>query len=146
MRAGLELNRNLADELGHIGAAKILLGQAEETEARVREALRLSPHDTFVYGWCMYAGWAKSTLAERRRRSRRSIEANGNYPTSHFYLAAALSPLGRLAEAWSEAEAGLAIDPSFTISRIRAFASGANPEGVAGREQYTDGLRKAGVP
>jgi len=45
----LELNPNLAGAHAHIGDGKILLGQAEETEAHIQEALRLSPHDTFVY-------------------------------------------------------------------------------------------------
>jgi TolB-like protein/class 3 adenylate cyclase len=39
----LELNRNLADAHGQIGACKFHLGRAEETEAHIQEALRLSP-------------------------------------------------------------------------------------------------------
>ena len=44
----LELDRNLANAHGQIGVAKILLGQAEETEAHIQEALRLSPRDTYA--------------------------------------------------------------------------------------------------
>jgi adenylate cyclase len=61
-------------------------------------------------------------------------------------LAAALAHLGRLPEAQSEVRAGLAINPTFTISRMRASASSDNPTAVAGRERIIDGLRKAGVP
>ena len=41
----LELNRNLAGAHAEIGAAKRHLGQAEDTEAHIQEALRLSPHE-----------------------------------------------------------------------------------------------------
>ena len=51
---------------------------------------------------------------------RRSIEANRNYPTAYFRLAAALAQLGRLDEARSAVKAGLALNPTFTIFRARA--------------------------
>jgi TolB-like protein len=54
-----ELNRNLVNAHGHIGYAKVMLGRAEETEAHILEALRLSPVDVHVYLWCMFAGGAK---------------------------------------------------------------------------------------
>ena len=145
----LELDRNLADAHGHIGGAKILLGQAEDTEAHIREALRLSPHDTFVYGWCVFAGSAKLSLGREEEAIawlRRSVESNRNYPTSHLLLAAGLAHLGRLTEARSEAQVGLAMIPTFTISRFLASAPSDNPAFRAGRERYIDGLRKAGVP
>jgi hypothetical protein len=73
-------------------------------------------------------------------------EANRNYPTSRFYLAAALAHLGRLPEVRSEAEAGLALNPIFTISRVRAITTSDHPTFLAGREHIYDGLRKAGAP
>jgi tetratricopeptide (TPR) repeat protein len=145
----LELNRNLAEAHGQIGAAKILLGKAEDAEAHIHEALRLSPRDTLVYLWCMFAGIAKLHLGKEEEAVawlRRSIETNSNNPSSHFLLAAALARLGKLAEARSEVQAGLAINPSFTIARVRASASGDHPAVVAGRERFIDGLRKAGAP
>jgi hypothetical protein len=42
----LEVDRNLAIANSSIGRGKILIGRAEETEAHVAEALRLSPRDT----------------------------------------------------------------------------------------------------
>jgi tetratricopeptide (TPR) repeat protein len=77
---------------------------------------------------------------------RRSIETKRNYPMSHFFLAAALAHLGRLPEARSEARAGLAINPTFTISHYRAGASSDDLNAVAGLDRVTDCLRKAGVP
>src|SRR6516165_4227010 len=47
----LALDRNLANAHGWIGRGKFHLGRAEETEAHIHEAFRLSPRDTFAYRW-----------------------------------------------------------------------------------------------
>ena len=145
----LELNRNLANAHGHLGAAKIQIGRPVDAEAHVREALRLSPRDTQVYLWCMFAGLAKCHLSEEEEAVgwlRRSVETKRNYAISHFVLAAALACLTRLAEARSEAQTGLAINPSFAISRFCANVASDNPNAVAGWERVIEGMRKAGVP
>ena len=70
----------------------------------------------------MFVGLAKLQLgadAEAVVWLRRSIEANRNYPVAHFHLAAALALLGSLDEARAAAQAGLALNPSFTIRRFR---------------------------
>ncbi len=146
----LELDRNLAVAHASIGNGKIQLGQAEEAEAHIKEALRLSPRDTNAYLWCVIAGSAKLRLGREEEAVawlRRSIETNRSFHASHFVLAAVLARLGRLPEARSEAQAGLAISPTFTISRFRAGAQGNDdPAWMAGYERIIDGLRKAGVP
>jgi tetratricopeptide (TPR) repeat protein len=145
----LELNRNLAYAYGQMGTAKIILGQAEDTEAHIQEALRLSPRDTFAYVWYYIAGAAKLFLGKEEEAIpwlRRSIETNGNFPNSHFTLAAALACLGRLPEAQSEIRAGRAINPTFTISRILASTPSDSPIAFFVRERIIDGLRKAGLP
>ena len=144
----LDLDRNLAVAHAQIGDGKLLLGQPEETEGRIEEALRLV-RDTHVYLWCMFAGLAKFQLGREEEAVvwlRRSIDANGTYPTTHFILAAALARLGRLPEARSEVRAGLAINPTFTIARFRAGVSSDDPAAVAGWGRYVDDLRIAGVP
>jgi hypothetical protein len=79
---------------------------------------------------------------------RRSIEANRNFPFAHFSLAAALAQVGRLDEAHSAMKAGLALDPTFTVSRTRASwtAMSDDPTYLAQIEPYLEGMRKAGVP
>ena len=52
----LALDRNLAQANSFIGRGKIFVGRAEETEAHVAGALRLSPRDTLAYTWMMHAG------------------------------------------------------------------------------------------
>ena len=80
------------------GLAKFLVGRAAETEGHILEALRLSPRDIFAYMWMYCVGRAKIQLGadvEAVDWLRRSIEANRNFPYTHFALAAALALLGR---------------------------------------------------
>jgi TolB-like protein/class 3 adenylate cyclase len=146
----LDLDRNLATAHALIGDCKSILGQPEETEAHIQEALRLSPRDSDVGRWCVYAGLAKIQLGRKEEAVvwlRRSIEADRNYSNSHFVLGAALAHLGRLAEARSEVQAGLAINPTLTIARLRAAVpSDSPPARIAGSQRLIDGLRMAGLP
>ncbi len=145
----LALDRNLANAHGFMGLAKVFLGRGAETEAHLHEALRLSPRDTFAYRWIMFVGIAKlwqGADAEAVAWLRRSIEANRNFPFTHFLLAAALAWLGALDEARAAVQAGLVINPSFTLRRYRAGASSDNPTYLAGREHAYEGIRMAGVP
>jgi hypothetical protein len=43
-------------------------------------------------------------------------------------------------------QAGLALNPGFTVHRFRAGAPSDNPAFLAGREHIYEGLRMAGVP
>src|SRR5271166_5464933 len=147
----LALDRNLADAHSGIGFGKIFVGLAEETEAYTVEALRLSPRDTLAYIWMTRAGIAKNQLGSWEQAVawfRRAIEANRNYPHPHFVLGAALAQLGRLDEAHSAVKAGLALNPTYTISRARALwtAMSDDPTYLAELERTLKGLRKAGVP
>jgi tetratricopeptide (TPR) repeat protein len=147
----LALDRNLAFAHAYIGLGKVFLGRAEETEAHIAEALRLSPRDTMAHVWMTIAGAAKRHLGVWEQAVawfRRSIEANRNFPQSHFELAAALTQLGRLDGACSAVKAGLALNPGFSIARARGFwaAESADPKYLAELERILEGLRKAGVP
>jgi TolB-like protein len=145
----LALDRNLAPAHANIAIAKFFLGRAGETQAHVEQALRLSPRDTLVYIWSLFVGEAKlwqGADAEAIVWLRRSLEANRNYPFAHFCLAAALALVGELDEARATAQAGLALNPSFTIRRFRTNTPSNHPVYLAGRERLYEGLRMAGVP
>jgi TolB-like protein/class 3 adenylate cyclase/Tfp pilus assembly protein PilF len=145
----LALDRNLADAHAVIGLAKIFGGHPEETETHVNEAFRLSPHDHRAYRWVQFVGTSKLLLGDDEEAvacSRRSIEINRNHPITQFYLAAALAHLGRLKEARSAVQAGLAANPTFTISRFRAAVGSDSATVLAQRERIYEGMRKAGVP
>jgi TolB-like protein len=145
----LALDRNLAEAHGQIGDAKYFVGLGAEVEAHINEAFRLSPRDIFAFRWLMIVGFAKLQLAadaEAVGWFLRSIEANRNFPLTHFGLAAALSLAGELDQASAAVKAGLVINSSFTIRRYRGHAASDNPIFLAGRERIYEGLRLAGVP
>ena len=147
----LALDRNLASAHSIIGFGKVCIGRAEETEAHIGEALRLSPRDTSAHIWMGVAGLAKLHIGSYEQAvawCRRAIEANRNYPLPNFVLAAALAQLGRLDKAHSAVKAALALLPTFAISRARAAytARSDNPTYLAGLEPIFDGMCKAGVP
>ncbi|HZZ21692.1 MAG TPA: adenylate/guanylate cyclase domain-containing protein [Roseiarcus sp.] len=147
----LELDRNLAAAHASIGLGKVFIGRAEETEAHIVEALRLSPRDTMAYAWMTQAGIAKNLLGLWEQAVawfRRAIEANRNYPHQYFAMSATLAQLGRLDEAHSAVKAGLALNSSFSISRFRAnlAARCEDQRFLAQLEPILEGMRKAGVP
>jgi tetratricopeptide (TPR) repeat protein len=129
--------------------AKNFLGRGEETEAHIQEALRLSPRDILAHRWMFFAGAAKLCHCDDTGAVawlRRSIEANRNHPLPHYYLAAALSLLGSPDEARAAAQAGLVLNPTFTLRRYRARVTSDHPAYLAGRERVYEGMRMAGVP
>jgi TolB-like protein/class 3 adenylate cyclase len=145
----LALDRNAADAHAWIGLGKYLIGRAAETEAHIHEAFRLSPRDTFAFQWMFFEGLAKLQLGadvEAAAWFRRSIEANRNHPVGYFYLATTLALLGLPDDAFDATQAGLALDPSFTIGRFRAGTPSDNALYMAARERTYQGMRMAGVP
>ena len=147
----LALDRNLATAHSIVGMGKVFIGRAEETEAHISEALRLSPRDTMAYSWMNVAGIAKNHLGLWEQAVawfRRAIEANRNFAHPHFVLGGALAHLGRLDEARSAVNAGLALNPAFSMSRARAnwTAMSDDPTYLAQNDRFYEGMRKAGVP
>ena len=147
----LALDRNLANAHAAIGLGKIFIGRAEETEAHIAEALRLSPRDTMAYVWMTNRGRGEAPPRQLRASGRVVSTGDRGQPklsAAYFQLAAALAQLGRLDEAHSAVKAGLALNPTFTISRARASwtAMSDDPTYLAELEPILEGMRKAGVP
>ena len=145
----LALDRNLAGAHALIGQNKLFIGRAEETEAHVLEALRLSPRDPWAYVWLLTAGFAACLLGRNEEAAswfRRSIEANRNFALCRFIYATVLANAGRMDEARSELAAGLALDPYFSIANFRLAVTSDNPQYLAQRAKVIDDMRRAGVP
>jgi TolB-like protein len=144
----LALDRNLAHAHAVIGFAKYALGRGEETEAHIKEAFRLSPRDPYAATWCMMVAASKADDGEAIAWYRRGLEANRTIALAHFLLAGRLARLGELEQARAAVQAGLALDPNFTIRRYRRAISASveNPIVLAARERGIEGMRLAGVP
>ena len=145
----LALDRNLAHAHAFIGVGKMFLGRSAETEGHIHEALRLSPRDRLAHLWMLSVGAAKLRLgedAEALTWCRRGLEMNRNHSLAHFQQAAALALLGRLNEAQAATQAGLSLDPGFTLRRLRANRSSDDPIYLAGSQRIYKGMRMAGVP
>jgi TolB-like protein/class 3 adenylate cyclase/tetratricopeptide (TPR) repeat protein len=145
----LALDRNMPGAHALIGQNKLFIGRAEETEAHVLEALRLSPRDPWTYVWLLTAGFAACLLGRDEEAAswfRRSIEANRNFALCRFLHATVLANAGRMEEARSELAAGLALDPGFTIANFQSAVSSDNPLYLAQRARVIDDMRRAGVP
>ncbi|MET3221760.1 TolB-like protein/class 3 adenylate cyclase [Bradyrhizobium diazoefficiens] len=145
----LALNRNLAEAHALFGVAKMLLGHPEEMEGYVRDALRLSPRDDGAHRWLCCVGLAKLCLgaeAEAIEWLRQSIKANPNYPVAHFVSAAVLALIGKMDDAVAAKRDGLALDPAFTIRRLKNVWLSDDPTFRAGSRRLVKGLHMAGVP
>jgi TolB-like protein len=148
----LALDRNFAFAHSFIGFAKFLIGRASETELHIKEAFRLSPRDTFAFTWMLWLGLAKLQLnadTEGIAWLRKSLEANRNFSVGHFILAGALVRIAELEQAQATVQAGLALDPSFTVRRLidNVHSRGlSDPAYLAGVERIAGGMRLAGVP
>ena len=128
---------------------KYFAGRNEETEAHILEAMRISPRDTWAGFWAYAVGLAKLGLGRDEEAVawlNRSIGLSSNSPMPYFMLAAALGRLGRLEDAREAGRAGLELNPSFTIARVRSLVFSDNPVFLASRERIYEGLRLAGVP
>jgi TolB-like protein/class 3 adenylate cyclase/Tfp pilus assembly protein PilF len=147
----LALDRNLAHAHSLIGMGKTLIGRPEETEAHIREAMRLSPRDPMAYLWLHWGGLAKICLGlwdQAVECDRRSVEANRNFWVAHILLAAALARLDRWDEARACVKSGLALNPGMSVARARALwtSFSDHPAYLATLEPVFEVLPKAGLP
>jgi TolB-like protein/class 3 adenylate cyclase len=145
----LMLDRNLAVAHNTIGFAKYASGRASETEAHILAAISLSPRDTLASFWLTTVGLAELSLGADEKAAAwlsRAVEANRNFPLSHFLVAAALRRLGREKEAHEAVQAGLLLEPTFSCARWRGSAASDNSVYLSSRERICEDMQKAGVP
>jgi TolB-like protein/Tfp pilus assembly protein PilF len=145
----LSLDRNLAPAYSGLAAAKMYGGRAEESEADVLQAFRLSPQDAQAHLWCLIAGTAKLFTGEYDKAEawfRRGIEINRSYPIQVLYLSAALVGLGRMEEAKATARDALALNPKFSTRLVRSIRRSTNPTYQAQLAGMLEKLIAAGIP
>jgi tetratricopeptide (TPR) repeat protein len=149
LEIAVQLDRNYANAHAFAGITKVFLGRAEDTEAHVTTAMRLSPRDPMLALWHLFVGGAHlhlNRIDEAIHELQRSVEINPNDALARFYLAAALALVHRMDSAAKAVAIGIERMPGFTISRFRAQARSNNPVYLAQRERIMAGMRAAGVP
>jgi len=122
-----------------------MCGDGQRSIESFDRMIRLSPLDRLKVG-----AWTGTSFAGADDEAviwmRRGLDANRNHSFAHFPFGAVLASLGELDQARATVEAGLALDPSFTIRRFRAILPSDNPTFLAGHGRLVEGMRLAGVP
>jgi TolB-like protein/Tfp pilus assembly protein PilF len=142
----LELNPNLAWAWMFSGWAKVSLGLPDAALERINRAMRLSPQDPQII--TMQAGLACAHLIARRYAealswARMATRDRPNIAFANCVAAVSAALAGRLAEAQAAMARLREIDPNLRLSSPRPILLLRRPEDKA---QWTEGLRKAGLP
>ena len=151
----LAINRNSAGALTHIGRCRISAGLLDEAIQSIEQAIRLSPHDSFVGVWYSQIGLAyllHSRTDEAILWLEKSRSTSPNRPFGHIWLAAAYGlndDTKRAAAELAEARRlSVDLDAAYSsIARLRAGRNSMSPKVRSLYEATFDaGLRKAGIP
>ena len=144
----VEVNRNDAPGWHSAGYAYATLGKHDESIAANERALRLSPRDARLYSFMVTIA-AAHLLAGRDQEAvtwaRRAIAARPYYSISHAWLAAAAANAGDMATARDAIAEFKRLQPDYTLATFRAEKHGGNPEFLAQRERFYQGLQRAGL-
>jgi tetratricopeptide (TPR) repeat protein len=102
----LGMDHGLGAAHGFAGYNAALLGRADETWPAIERAMRLDQTDRRHSIWFFFAGFAELLLGRAEaaiRLLQNSLERNPSYGAAQLFLMAALSLLGRVAEATENA-------------------------------------------
>jgi tetratricopeptide (TPR) repeat protein len=142
----LRLNPNLAYIWALSAATYCYIGQPVEALRRLSRYLDLAPLDPY-YGFFENAYTIAYTVKGDYERAavvgRRVVKTNPEFINGYKPLIASLGHLGRRNDAKPYIERLLSLEPDFTIQK---FAEGYPFKLDRDRENYLEGLRRAGVP
>jgi tetratricopeptide (TPR) repeat protein len=142
----ITLNPNYAWAWIFSGWVKISLGQPEVAIERISHAMRLSPHDPYVFG--MQSAMASAHLAAGRYAEALSWAEMSARVKPDYLLAACIAAAsgaleGRIEEARKTVAKLRQIDPEMRISNLKSVVSYLRPHDFT---KWVEGLRKAGLP
>jgi Predicted integral membrane protein len=144
----VEVNRNDAPGWHSAGYAYATLGQPDESIAANERALRLSPRDGRLYSFLVVIAAAHLQAGrdqEAMTWARRAIAARPGYSISHAWLAAAAANAGDMGTAREAIAEFKRLQPDYTLETFRAEKHGDNPQFLAQRERFYQGLQRAGL-
>ncbi len=149
MKALVEAEKAIAIDSSYANAHVLLAtllyyaGRPQEGLERIKEAMKINPHHPYNYPF--HLGQAYFILGRYQDAIEALEPGLGTNPSSErmrVWLAAAYAQDGREADAKWEAEQVLALNPDFSLQRIRQAFPFKEP---ADTERFLDGLRKAGI-
>jgi adenylate cyclase len=151
--AVLAFSRNAVHALSALGQCKFYTGSIDETIPLIERAMRLSPHEPRIGGWCFQIGQVyllQSRTAEAITWLERARNDSPAHPIFRAWLAAAYALNGQTERAGVElAEVRkLSRDDRYSsLARLKALGYFGVPNTRALFEAtYFAGLRKAGMP
>jgi adenylate cyclase len=142
-----ELNPSIPMYHQLVGLAKIGLGRAAEALEPLNEAVRLSPHDSYIADFYLCLGWAYWELerySEALDWLERSYAQNPRLEYPYFFRASTQLRLGRQDAAMAAIQEVLKLYPGWTTARVKALIL--PTRSAAEVAPFFDDLRKAGLP
>jgi len=141
LETAIALNPNDADGYAFLARALSFAGRPDDAIRLVEKAQRLNPAAPRWYGW--HQGMAYY-LARRYDDAVAAFRKGGPFgDVGYRWLAAAYGQLGRAQDAKAAADEYLKLTPDFSIARHLEMLHFRRAED---RENYAEGLRKAGLP
>ena len=137
---------NSAGVLLSYGWMRAYSGEADAALELIGRAKRLSPVDpvAFIFSAALsYAHFVAGRYDLAAQAARQAVRDRSSYLVAQRLLAASLGHLGRAEEAAGAVRALLALTPGYTLADAAGHASMRDP---ATRDQFLNGLRRAGLP
>lgn len=147
LEAAIELNPTFAQAHCALGDSLAYAGRPDEAIPRFEDAMRISPHDPYLWAFLTYGAMAHLFRHDHETAAKWASDAV-RVPNAHYGANAALvAALGHL-ERREESEAALAellhARPGFSCQLARERLFYLKDESQI--EHYIEGLKKAGVP
>ncbi|MBT4932756.1 MAG: hypothetical protein HOL66_03335 [Rhodospirillaceae bacterium] len=146
-RKAVQVNPNEAENRALLGGALGVAGDYEGAREQFEAAFSLSPRDVHVATWYNYlaiAAFVAGRDEEAVEWSKKTVQANPQFPGGHRSLAASYGSIGKLKEATDARLKLQELLPHLTISQLRENLPYFKESKTM--ERYLDGLRKAGLP
>lgn len=149
MKALVEAEKAIATDSNYANAHVLLAtllyytGRPREGLEKIKKAMQLNPHHPYNYPF--HLGQAYFILGRYQEAIEALEQGLGTNPSSErmrVWLAAAYAQAGREEDAKWEAEQVLALNPDFSLQRIRQAFPFKDPADI---EHFLDGLRTAGI-
>jgi tetratricopeptide (TPR) repeat protein len=142
----LEINPNSSIALTIAGWIELPLGNPEKALELLQRAQRLSPRDPrgwTIAGGMSYAEYQRENFVESVAWAQKALADNPRFSGALWFLAAALGRLGQKEKAAAIVAEVLKIEPTLTISGLRARTMFTR-EGIW--KSLAEDLRRAGMP